>query len=129
MKTKKVIYWISTGLITMLMLFSTSAYLFGYEDTAGRFTNMGYPTYIIYPLALAKILGLIAIIARKVDVLAEWAYAGFFFNLILACAAHYYIDDSFAVPLAGLVFLLASYILGKEVRSIKNESSVIAEKN
>lgn len=117
MKTKKIIYWISTGLITALMLFSTSMYLFGYEGTVQRFTNLGYPAYLIYPMAFAKILGLIAIITRKIDVLTEWAYAGFFFNLILACAAHYFVGESFVVALAGLAFLLTSYILGKEVRS------------
>ena len=36
-------------------------YFFNHEEVAGMFTDFGYPTYIIYPYAIAKLLGLIAI--------------------------------------------------------------------
>ena len=61
MKTTKIIYYISTALLTLLMLFSAGMYLFNHAEVAIMFTNFGYPTYIIYPYAIAKILGLVAL--------------------------------------------------------------------
>ncbi|MFT5750465.1 MAG: hypothetical protein ACI93S_001748 [Ancylomarina sp.] len=35
------------------------------------FVNLGFPVYIIYPLAIAKILGVIAILSKKYKFLME----------------------------------------------------------
>ncbi len=111
----KIVYWASTGLITVLMLFSAGMYFINYEMVSEVFTSLGYPTYIIYPLAIAKILGLIAIWTKKSQVLKEWAYAGFFFDLVLAGLAHINADDGGFVPaLVGLVLLLVSYFSEKK---------------
>ncbi len=92
-KTKQLIFRIALGLLTVLMLFSASMYFFNTEMIRGAFTSLGYPTYIIYPLAVAKILGLIAIWTNKSKMLTEWAYAGFLFDFILALAAHLSVAD------------------------------------
>ena len=120
MKTKKIIYWGSTGLVSALMLFSASMYLFNYEEIEKAFIGLGFPIIIIYPLAIAKILGVFAITSRKVDVLTEWAYAGFFFNLLLAAGAHYFVGEPFVIPLIAVCLLLTSYKLGRQVRGLKN---------
>lgn len=118
MKTKKIIYWVSTGLISALMLMSASMYLFNYEEVSIVFLSLGFPVFIIYPLAAAKLLGITAIITRKAKTLTEWAYAGFFFDLLLAFGAHWIAKDGgFAPALVGLVLLLTSYLLAKEVRN------------
>jgi hypothetical protein len=88
MNTNKIIYWISTAIFCSIMLFSATMYLTKYEMVRGFFVTLGYPIYIIYPLAIAKILGVIAVLSKKSQVLKEWAYAGFFFDGILAAAAH-----------------------------------------
>ena len=115
-KKDKMIYWASTGIITVLMLFSASMYFINYEMVSEVFVSLGYPTYIIYPLATAKILGLIAIWTKKSRVLKEWAYAGFFFDLVLAGAAHINADDGgFAPALVGIVLLLVSYAYDRKI--------------
>ena len=111
------IYWISTGLITAMMLLSAGMYFFNYEMVSQTFTNLGFPTYIIYPLAIAKILGLIAIWTNKSATLKEWAYAGFFFDFVLAGAAHFAIGDGeYAPSIVAIVLLLTSYIFGKKIQ-------------
>ena len=55
-------------------------YFTKYEMVKGFFQSLGYPIYLIYPLATAKVLGIIAIITKKSRLLKEWAYAGFFFR-------------------------------------------------
>ena len=51
------------------------------------FTQLGYPAYLIYPFATAKLLGLVAIWTKKSETLKEWAYAGFTFDFLLAISA------------------------------------------
>lgn len=119
-KRDKIIYWVSTGLITALMLFSAVMYLTNHEMVSKFFTNLGYPTYIIYPLATAKILGLIAIWTKKSRILKEWAYAGFFFDLVLAASAHINANDGgYTLALIGIAPLLVSYIYDIKVFGTK----------
>lgn len=118
MKVKKIIYWGSTGLVSMLLLFSAGMYVLSHEEVAGSFTALGFPTFVIYPLAVAKILGVFAIVLRKSEVLTEWVYAGFTFNLLLAVGAHLSVSDGGFVPaLMALVFIITSYLTGKSVRN------------
>jgi hypothetical protein len=101
------------------MLFSASMYFFKNADMVIGFTSFGYPTYIIYPLAIAKILGLITIWQTKYKTIKEWAYAGFLFNIILAFFAHYMIGDGEQTgAIIGFVLLLGSYYFGKKSLSI-----------
>ena len=103
----KIIYWVSTGLLCLLMFGSAMMYFFFIDPTV--FVDLGYPTYLIYPLAVAKLLGITAILTRKSELLKEWAYAGFFFDMVLALAAHIAVRDGEWPPAAlGLIFLVVS---------------------
>jgi hypothetical protein len=110
MKKFKIGFWISTGLLSAMLLMSASMYVFNHEEIAGMFTKFGYPTYIIYPLALAKLIGVSVLLLSKNLKLKEWAYVGFFFNFILAFFAHYQIGDGEQFgALIALVLLVTSY--------------------
>lgn len=115
MKKNKIIYYVATGLLTLLMLFSAGMYIFNNEAVQGMFTNFGYPTYIIYPYAIAKLLGLFAIWNPNFKVLKEWAYAGFTFAFILAFFAHFMIGDGDqGGAVIALVLLATSYYFNKK---------------
>ncbi|TXF89542.1 DoxX family protein [Neolewinella aurantiaca] len=88
MKSDKIIYWVATGLTCLIFTFSAGMYILNYEMISGFFPELGFPTWLVAPLAAAKLLGVAAILTRKVRVLTEWAYAGFFFDAVLAQAAH-----------------------------------------
>jgi len=114
MKTNKIVYWISTGLLSAMMLMSAGMYFFNNAEVSKVFEALGYPSHIIIPLAIAKILGLVAIWSRKSKTLLEWAYAGFFFDFVLAFFAHVMVNDGeFAASAFATVLLLTSYIFGK----------------
>ena len=116
MKRNKVIYWIATVLLTLQMLFSAGMYIFNNQYVRDIFTDLGFPTFIIYPLAFAKLVGILVILTRKNPTLVEWAYAGFFFNFLLALAAHLNVNDGqFGGAIAALIFLLLSYSFQKKV--------------
>ena len=114
MKRDKIIYYIATGLLTLLMLFSVNMYFFNHDDISVMFSNFGYPTYIIYPYGVAKLLGLFALWNPKFNIIKEWAYAGFFFAFILAFFAHYMIGDGEQMgAVIAIVLLVVSYIFNK----------------
>jgi len=118
MKKYQWTYRISTGLLSALMLMSAGMYIFNHAEVSQAFSNLGYPTYIIYPLAIAKILGLIAIWTDQSKALKEWAYAGFFFDFVLAFFAHVMVNDGeFAPAIVAILLLFTSYFSWKKLNN------------
>lgn len=118
MKLNKIIFYIATALLTALMLFSTGMYFFNHEEIVKMFNNFGYPSYIIYPYAIAKLLGLFAIWNPNFKVIKEWAYAGFFFAFILAFFAHFMIGDGEQMgAVFAMILLIVSYIFNKKTNN------------
>lgn len=114
MKTNKIIFYTATALFTGIMVFSVSMYLTKTEIIKGAFETMGYPSYLVYPLAIAKILGLFALWYPKFKTIKEWAYAGFFFNVVLAFFAHVMISDGQQLfSVLAFLFLTTSYLFFK----------------
>ena len=125
----KLIYWTTTGLLSLIMLGSASMYLLNYEEVAKNFSQLGFNPFIIYPLAVSKVLGITAILTRKSELLKEWAYVGFFFNFLLAFSAHLNVaDGQFGVALISLILLLTSYYSERQLRisnSLKLKQQII----
>ena len=88
MNTNKIIYWISTAIMCLIFLYSASMYLTKYEMVTGFFQALQFPTWLVYPLAITKILGVVAILTKQSKFLKELAYAGFFYDALLALTAH-----------------------------------------
>lgn len=117
MKRDKIIFYVATGLLTLLMLFSVNMYFFKHDDVSQMFISFGYPSYIIYPYAVAKLLGLFALWYPKFKTIKEWAYAGFFFAFVLAFFAHYMLaDGGQTTALVALILLIVSYIFNKKTQ-------------
>lgn len=116
MKIDKTIYWVSTALLCALMAFSASMYFTDTENIKAAFVGWNYPAYIVIPLAIAKVLGIIAILTKQSQLLKEWAYAGFFFDVILAGAAHLQAGDGEHIgAVIGLVLVIVSRIYDSKV--------------
>ena len=115
-KKNKVIYWISTGLLSAMMLMSVGMYFFKHEMVSGVFTSLGYPSFMVYPLASAKFLGVVAIVTRKSAFLKGWAYAGFSFVFMLALSAHLNAKDGdYVPPIVAMILLATSYMFDRKV--------------
>ena len=115
-KRNKIIYWSATGLLSAFMMMSASMYFFNNQMVSETFVRLGYPAYLVIPLAIAKILGLIAIWTKKSNILREWAYAGFFFDFVLAFFAHIMVNDGEFVPaIVALLLLFVSYFYRNKI--------------
>lgn len=118
MTAQKTIYWIATGLLSALFLYSAFLFLTDTLVIQGHYQDYQYPSYLVIPMALAKILAIVFILLRKPKWVMEWAYAGLFFDLVLASFAHYRLGDpDLTLTLLGILFLLLSYFFGKTVRA------------
>lgn len=113
---KAVLYWLSTIVIVVLMGFSAYAYHANYETMSGFFVKFGYPTYIVYPLAYAKILAILIIVTHRYNDLRDMAYAAYFLNMCLALTAHRLAGDTAEHAIVGIICIPISYLLGNQVR-------------
>jgi hypothetical protein len=108
----KITYWITTAIVALMMTYSAYAYLTQPTMAAG-FHHLGFPDYFRIELAIAKIAGVVVLLAPVSLRLKEWAYAGFAFTFISAFIAHTASGDPVsarAMPLVLLILLTVSYI-------------------
>ncbi|PHS53315.1 MAG: hypothetical protein COB01_05070 [Lutibacter sp.] len=105
----KYVYWISTISLFSMLILTGIFYMVYYEKLVIYFESYGYPIYLIYPLAIAKIMGSIVILFYKNSLLKKLAYAGFLFNFILAFFAHVMIGEFDPFPTIFMILLLISY--------------------
>jgi hypothetical protein len=101
MKRNKIIYWIATGIISFVMVFSI------FKMFSPEYDRFALPNYFRIELTVFKILGLIVLLIPQFPVrIKEWAYAGFSITLISACIAHYSTGQSVLRSLDPLIFLM-----------------------
>ena len=87
-KAKTIVYWIVTALFCLQMSFTAYAQL-RLPQVAQAFTHLGFPDYFRVELSLAKLLGVVLLLAPVPARLKEWAYAGFAITLVSALIAHF----------------------------------------
>jgi hypothetical protein len=91
-KTTTILFWIATALFCLQMSFTGYAEL-RLSQVAAAFTHLGFPAYFRVELSLAKLLGVLLLLAPVPARLKEWAYAGFAIDLASAIIAHLSVGD------------------------------------
>ena len=91
-KAELIIYRTATALFCLQMAFTAYAQL-RLPQVAEAFTHLGFPAYFRVELSLAKLLGLLVLLAPVPGRLKEWAYAGFAIDLASAVIAHVAVGD------------------------------------
>jgi len=121
-KTAKYVYWIATGLVALVYLGGGAFYIFGHAMVVDMYENLlGYPSYIIWPLAVLKITAAIVILWRPSTFLSDWAYASMFWHLLLAASAHMSVGDPGWPPaIVAEVLLIVSFLVQNKVRMKKS---------
>jgi hypothetical protein len=95
-KANIIVYWIVTALFCLQMSFTAYAQL-RLPQVAEMFTHLGFPAYFRVELSLAKLLGVVVLLAPVPARLKEWAYAGFAIDIASALIAHFAVGDGPAV--------------------------------
>jgi hypothetical protein len=105
-------YWVVTILFSAFMGLSAVGYLTA-PMFAKAFAHLGYPDYFRVELAVAKLIGVGALLLPVPREVKEWTYAGFGIVLISATIAHVVVDGPAAgmPPLVAVGMLVVSRLL------------------
>jgi DoxX-like family len=113
MKRSQLLYWSVTGVMAAFMLMASIPDILRIPQAVEVFTHLGYPTYLLPFLGIAKTLAVITILAPGFLWLKEWAYAGLIFDLIGAFYSHLAVGDppsAWMLPVIGLCLVSGSYL-------------------
>ena len=119
MKKNKIIYWASTGFLSLAMVASGFMYIMN-QQMIETFHHLGLPNYFRIELGTAKILGSIALVLPLVsNRIKEWVYVGLGLSFLSAPIAHINSGDPMTVAIAPLLFfglLVVSYIFKSKLK-------------
>ncbi|MFK8054903.1 MAG: DoxX family protein [Saprospiraceae bacterium] len=101
------LYLVPTILVSLMMIASAFFYLTQTPDVQAEFARLGFPTWIPIPLAIMKLLAVAAIWLSPSKLIRHFAYAGLFFNFLLAFAAHGQSGDGWLTPALGAAVFIA----------------------
>jgi hypothetical protein len=122
MKKDKIIYWIATGIIAAVMLWSAFNFSFN-EEMKGAFAHLGLPSWFRIELTIAKFLGVLALVIPMIPHrIKEFAYFGFAITLISATIAHLSSGDSVLLEIGHTFFfvsLVVSYLYYYRINGLK----------
>lgn len=104
-RRNKIIYWIVTAWLALGMLSAGLVQLIRVDAEVDMMNHLGYPVYLLTILGVSKLLGIAVILAPRMALLKEWAYAGFAFTLAGAVISHLVLGDAFADILPPLLLL------------------------
>ena len=121
MKTNKIIYWVSTGIISAMMLFSAFGY-FTSPEMKAAFVHLGFPDYFRIELGIAKILGAVVLLLPMIPAkIKDFAYFGFALVFLSASVAHAAVGDpasGIITPLVILGILGVSYFYNMKIKEL-----------
>lgn len=116
MKNKS-LYRIVTSLMAAFMLMASIPDVLQVPEASGVFGHLGYPTYLLPFLGIAKTFGVIAVLVPTFPRLKEWAYAGLVFDLTGALYSHVSVGDppsAWVFPVIGLTLVGGSYLFHRK---------------
>jgi hypothetical protein len=117
----KKLYWTFTLPFVVLISASGIGYSVALTPIVTGIAHLGFPSYLIRFLGVAKLLGAVAILYDKFPRIKEWAYASFTFNLVGASYSHLCSGDGpkALVPLIVLSFAILSYRYWNRLASLR----------
>lgn len=109
-KARKIAYWFFTLWLSLGMASTGIVQLIKPAEEVEKITHLGYPVYFLTILGVWKLLGVLAVLAPKMPVLKEWAYAGFFFAMSGAAISHMVLRDPVTEILPSVLLLTLTII-------------------
>ncbi len=121
MNAVKITYWISTGLLSLLLIASAIGDITLAEQITAGMTQMGIPLYLMPFFGVMKIMGVITILMPALGRLREGAYAGLIFYAIGAVYVHIGGGDepaNMAGAITMFILVVTSYLTSLRVRGL-----------
>jgi hypothetical protein len=113
-KGKTIVYWATTGLLSVGLLGSGFAKLSAQAPLVENMNHLGFPPYLLSILGFWMVAGAIVLLVPGAARVKEWAYAGVVFQMTGAAASHMFAGDALSQSAPTLFFVglaIASYML------------------
>ncbi len=107
-------YWVATVLVAFVFLAGGVFDLMRPPQIVETLQHLGYASYVAVILGGWKVAGALVIVAPRLPLLKEWAYAGMVFDLTGAALSHGAVGDpasAVATPVIILGIVAASWLL------------------
>ena len=121
MKNQKVIYKLAVGLLVFLFGFGGLSNVLKMPEAMASLELLGYPDYFASILGVAQIVGVIVLIAPKMERFREMAFFGFFINLASALVSHLVVEG--LVPVIGIILFALCVLVAAFFLSLKLQSN------
>jgi hypothetical protein len=121
MKRKMIAYWICTVVVALCIGSGGAAMALRVPQNVEGLTALGYPLHFIVLLGVWKVLGALTLVAPRLRLVKEWAYAGIFIDLsgaVVAAAANGAAAFHIIAPTVLIGLLVASWALRPESRRL-----------
>lgn len=125
-KRNKIIYWAANVWLSLGMVSTGIVQLIPLEEEVEKMTELGYPLYFLTIIGVWKLLGVVAVLAPKLPLIKECAYAGFAFLMSGAIFSHLAVNDGL-IEFFGPTLLLFLTIVSWYFRS--GSRKIISQKN
>ena len=109
-KRNKIIYWVSTLWLSLGMVSTGIVQLIQKQSEVDFITGLGYPAYLLIIIGIWKILGVVVVLAPKLPLIKEWAYAGFFFVMSGAIISHIAVNNGIKEIAPALLLLVLTIV-------------------
>jgi uncharacterized membrane protein YphA (DoxX/SURF4 family) len=110
-KTIKIIYWISTGILSLFLL--SGAFFINSKMALDAMHHLGLPEWFRLEISIGHIIGGLLLILPVWPRLKEWNYVAMGIDIISASIAYFSVDGVVAQsfqPLISLTLLIISYV-------------------
>src|SRR6516162_3743239 len=98
-----IVYWATTVATAALFAVPGAALVAQVPHFAAEMGRLGYPGYFLLLLGAFKVAGAAVILAPRLPILKEWAYAGMVFDVVGAVVSRLSVGDppaAIALPVA-----------------------------
>jgi DoxX-like family len=120
-RRRAVLYWVITVGLAWELAFGGLSDLLRLEYVRVIVDRLGYPLYLLTILGVWKLLAAVVLLAPRLPLVKEWAYAGSFFAFTGASASHIAAESAaidWLGPLIGACATVASWALRPPARRI-----------
>jgi len=98
------LYWVATLLLATECVVGGVMAIIRYASYANNIVHLGYPVYFMTILGIWYLLAGLALLAPRLPLLKEWAYAGLIFNYTGAAASHLAAGDGSDALIPPVIF-------------------------
>jgi hypothetical protein len=122
-KPRTIAYWVVTVALAWELAVGGTSDLARLEYVRVIVSRLGYPLYLLTILGVWKLLAAVVLLAPRLSLPKEWAYAGCFFVFTGAAASHLAAHGRFWEgfgPLIGAAVTVASWALRPASRRLRS---------